>query len=340
MKKQNKGEWSEFLTKLSILANPYVFVEQQKKLVRSIKISNKTYIVLGKSVYESISQNGCVKNRFVCFSQEIKDKLPIIYKQLKLGKRSFNLKEAEKLANKFGFNTSCDVSHDKGDVVLTFEELTAFSTQESVSLKSFLGDNPTLLNASKYSTRIRYKIDNINEEVIQNLASKNLKARQNLSCLTSEGAILGNFYFSETMENNLDFLNAKTALAQAVLMHFTKQDKEVSSMNYLNQSINDEVLQHNAEQAVKRLLKASLLGMNPSEGWDGVAKTSENLLIAMPDMTCKMLKGGTSVENFLYENCYIDTPSQSKHSYGKIYQSGKDWYIDLNFQIRIKKNSI
>lgn len=342
MKKQNKGEWSEFVTKLSILAHQSLRLvnvdnlEKTQCTVRSIQISNKMYLLVGKSIYETTYTKDGNKptNRFVCFAHDIKAKLPSIYDKLKVGKRSFNIPEAEQLALKMGIDTVCDLSHNKGDITLTFLDDVGrpLPKHEAVSLKSFLGDNPSLLNASVQSTRIRFKIDAIDEDVLYSLHKENKKARPNMESLVKLGASFNEVHFSDTMENNLNQLKAKEELAFAVLSHFTKSDTKASTMDLLETMTEDK---DSFNKAMKSVLRASLIGMNPSEYWDGLPKVSDNLLIALPDNSCEALVGKNTVESYLYNFCYIDTPSQSKHRYGKLYKKDNDWYIDLNFQIRL-----
>lgn len=343
MRKQNKGEWSEYTTKLEILGNKAIrVVDYEDKtnnvcVVRSLQVSNKRYMLLGKSIYETTFLNEGVDSRFVAFNTDIQKQLKVIHTKIRNGRGSFSVSEAESLANKLGIDTATDYYHNKGDVYLEYLEPSGkVSKPQAFSIKSFVGNNPTILNASVNSTRMKLRITGLSEEVLKGLKSKNMRVRENINTILENGGGFRFVKFSDTLGANLGKLNAQKQIVFAVISHFRKKEKGASKMEYL-ESLSTEDKKGSFNSAIKRVLRASLTGMMPSEHWSGVTSISERMLIKQPDGSCVAFLGKNQLESYLYKFCYIDTPSQSKHKYGKIYEEDGQWFIDLNFQIRLAK---
>lgn len=347
MRKQNRGEWSEYTTKMSILGSKAIrVIDHELKtdsvcVVRSLSVSNKKYKLLGKSIYETTTlDDGKTSSRFVAFNDDIQHALSVIHKRVKQGRGSFEVLEAEALANRLGIETSADYYHNKGDVYLEYlKNCGNVSAPEAFSIKSFVGNNPTIMNASINSTRIRLRITDLDNDTLNMLKQKNLRVRDNVQKILSLGGGFRWVSFSDTLDANLAALDAKKQLVFAVLAHFNKKEKGASKMAYLETLSKDEK-KGSFEAAMKRVLRAALTGMMPSEYWTGVGSISEKMLLAMPDGSCVAFLAKSALENYLYNHCYIDTPSQNKHKYGFIYEEQGQWFIDLNFQIRLARSII
>lgn len=343
MVKQNKGEWSEFTTKLEILKNNKILVSsvdsdaQKYCVVRSIQIDNKNFELLGKSIYQIHQKKGEKQYEFITFNEKIKRELTAINKKVKTGRKSFSIKEAEKLASFLKVKTCSDYSHNKGDLVLTYiKKNGAISDKEYFSVKSFVGNNPTILNSSTHSTRIKIRITGLSDDTLLNIASKKQKVRENINEIMNLGGGFRFVKFSDTLGSNLGKLNAQKQVVFAVIGHFRKSFVGVSTLKKLQEQSKD-YKKETFESAMKRVLRASITGMMPSEHWDGSPVINNNLLLKQSNGSCIAFLDKESLENFLFENCYIDTPSQSKHRYGYVYKENNEWFIDLNFQIRLAK---
>lgn len=346
MRKQNKGEWSEYTTKIEILGNKSIRVVDYENdtentcVVRSLQVSNKKYMLLGKSIYETTTIDGEANSRFVAFNDEIQEKLDVIHRKVKNGRGSFSVVEAEQLADKLGIDTATDYSHNKGDVFLEYLEASGHvSKPQAFSLKSFVGNNPTIMNASVNSTRIKLRITGLSDEKMMALKNQNMRVRENINAILESGGNYRLVSFSDTLGANLGKLNAQKQVVFAVISHFRKKEKGASKMEFI-ESQSQECKKVDFKLAMKRVLRAALVGMMPSEHWSGVATVSDKMLIKQPDGSCVAFLGKGALESYLYNFCYIDTPSQSKHKYGHIYKEGNEWFIDLNFQIRLAKSKV
>lgn len=345
MIKQNKGEWSEFTTKLEILSNKAIKVissndKEDVCVVRSIQMSDKLFKLLGKSIYEVKKDNsGEEQVKFVTFDNQIKKELEPIHKKIKNGRGSFMVKEAEKVAKTLGVSTCSEHNHNKGDINLEYIQADGkVSPLSSFSIKSFVGNNPTILNSSIHSTRVKLRITGLSDEVLEKLKSNPQKARDNVREILALGGGFRFVKFSDTLGANLGKLNAQKQIVFAIISHFCKTDNVASKFNIIEKSSKDYKLD-TFRQAIKRVLRSSLTGMMPSEHWNGECVISDNLILKKSDGSCLAFLNKESLEDYLYNNCYIDSPSQTKHRYGKIYKEDNQWFIDLNFQIRLAKSN-
>lgn len=55
------------------------------------------------------------------------------------------------------------------------------------------------------------------------------------------------------------------------------------------------------------------------------------------DVVCYHFYDKTQFEDYLFYNTQVDTPDPSRHRFGKIYQEGSKYFMDLNLQIRFSK---
>jgi hypothetical protein len=85
---------------------------------------------------------------------------------------------------------------------------------------------------------------------------------------------------------------------------------------------------------IKDLLEAVALGMRPSKPWVGLAEAKGGHLIvtSIGDVICHHALDKDTLRNYLFENTTIDTPSTSRHKFGKIVNEK----LMLNFQVRFK----
>ena len=77
----------------------------------------------------------------------------------------------------------------------------------------------------------------------------------------------------------------------------------------------------------------------PSKVWGGNYDATGGYLIVKQDgeVLCYHIYNKNEFENYLFNNTKLETASSERHSFGKIYKSGIDFYIKLNLQIRFSQ---
>ena len=89
---------------------------------------------------------------------------------------------------------------------------------------------------------------------------------------------------------------------------------------------------------MKAFLKAVALGMIPSRIWSGEHEINGGLIVIDKngEVLCHHLRNISGFENYLFNNTAFDTPSSSRHNFGKIERKEDKYIFKLNLQIRLK----
>lgn len=92
------------------------------------------------------------------------------------------------------------------------------------------------------------------------------------------------------------------------------------------------------EYKIKQFLLAFALGMTCSTPWHGTFNANGGYIVIKEDgdIICYHFFDRNDLENYLFYNTKFDTPSTSRHLFGKIYEHGGRFFIKLNLQVRIK----
>ena len=99
---------------------------------------------------------------------------------------------------------------------------------------------------------------------------------------------------------------------------------------------NETLIRHK----VKELLTNIALGMVPDTLWTGDYEATGGYIIVKDDgdVVCYHIYNHNAFKNYLYGNTRFDTPSKSKHGFGKVYEDENgEQYLKLNVQIRFVK---
>ena len=76
--------------------------------------------------------------------------------------------------------------------------------------------------------------------------------------------------------------------------------------------------------------------MVPSRPWDTYLNTYGGYLVVKEngDLVCYHLYNDDQFKDYLYNNTRFETPSTSRHGFGKIYEEDGELKLKLNLQIR------
>lgn len=205
------------------------------------------------------------------------------------------------------------------------------------SIKSFVGSDPTLLNASQ-STRVAYCLGNesFSPSVIRSINNTKDISKKFNTIFKTHTVEFGRFH-SQTFENNLNIISA--GLPQSVMNVLLK--RYIVNKRYIKDLASKE-----EEEAIKALLMHAMIGMMPTTPYkkkDGevgslvIVKDKINWDIDVVDITSATFK------DKLFQAAYIETPSTTRHEFAKIYRDPPktgDSFIDLCLQIRLSSKLI
>jgi len=353
----NKGEWSEIYTLLKLASDKGVFAADSDlnkiehlyypilKIIRSELDGKFEYCLNSKIVVKN--SDGVTLSELSL--EEFSDRAELLLKRIQNATGSSNrFEEFEEFLKDINCHTLKAQSNEKRDITLVVHDpVTHHEPSLGFSIKSKLGGDSTLLNASG-ATNFIFKITGYkfsNEEVEDvNSIDGGGKIQDRVERIKEIG---GNFEFShvssEIFEQNLRVIDSKLPeiLAEMLLIYFSGKDNHVENiilrMNEVNPcnfpSSNDHPFY---EYKVKRLLHDVSLGLTPSKKWSGLFDATGGYLIVKEDgeILCYHIYNANEFQDYLVKNTRFESPSSSRHGYGKLYDSEREFLFNLNLQIR------
>ena len=353
---KNKGEWTELLVFVKLLAEQKLFLSDKdlNKKVDSFNLKKVTtrnldldFYIIDKSTIQLIDFETKEK-RQINISELLSEKnLNSIKDSIINGKRTFTIPEFDIIQKSLGFDVvKGGTSSQKSDIVLDIQNDEIDKQNEGFGIKSYLGSKPTLLNASG-NTNFIFRIDDFDDSKIDeiNAIDTRTKLKDRIIFIEKFG---GKFKYigaeKETMEHNLKISDSLMPnIVGHLLLSFyrkrisklTKIINEIHKDGTLNNEINYGG-KDSLEIKVKRLLIDILLGFFAGKKWDGNYLANGTIVMKKSgDCVGFHIIDSKSLKDYLFENISLDTPSTTRHRFGKIYKE-KDGklYFKLNLQLR------
>lgn len=395
---KNKGEWSEVYVFFRILGNPTLtqcdenLIERKDGSIRVREIfrapesksgKKKTAIEPLQYILDESSKSWRVENKAkesVVKIHDCKEHADLLLKYItseddietktELCKEIYNF-----LVNKLLSTAIKASASEKKDIELSIEEkLSGCLFRSGFSIKSLLGENPTLLNVSG-ATYFTYKISGITVETaneiqgysIQEHVYQALKRGWLSSVVTQIKKREGSLTFhsmNETFQENLEFIDTKMPeiLANYVLLAYSaipKEDRSKKkgsshSIARITEAISKanpvKFSEKNKEKLYKykinRFLEAVALGMTPGSPWSGVEDANGGYIIVKSNgaVVAFLIYDRKLLQAYLFNNTKFDVPDikrinknrikNGEPPVGRIYEKGGSLFITLPLQIR------
>lgn len=348
---KNKGELSELYVFIQTLLNkqiPFANKDLTKKN-DLINISKVTTHNIENSYYINSNNEVLIKNKS---NLELVEKyniadiittevLDIIKDKIKNGSGTFNIDEFNIIQDKLGISiVKGGTSYQKADIILDVKTKNYEKIDEGYGIKSYLGNTPTLFNASG-TTNFIYQISGLKGDIIDeiNNISTRTKIIDRINAIESNGGLL-KFIGAENKTLNDNLKKVDGDIPQIIGKMLTCFYKErFSNIN----EIVDHISKSNEECdlisiKVKRLLLDILLGIFPGKEWDGEYGANGTIVVKQDGESVAFhIIDQKELKDYLYENIKFDTPSSTRHRFGKIYiERDGNMYFKLNMQLRFK----
>lgn len=357
----NKGEWSEIYTFFKLLGDGEVYAGDENankienlfypivKILRSEKEGNTDYVLQNRDVVIQTSEGEeLLRVAASVFSYEAE----VLLRTIREEDGAFPAPQIEKFMNSIRCYSLKAKSSDKTDIrIVLHDPRTRLNSEMGFSIKSHLGGDSTLLNASK-STNFNFKIKG-SEFSSKDIADVNaLNPKRNkviarVDAIKEKGGILvfdkvDNSIFA----SNLSMLDADLPRMVASLL-LEQLDSGVSGLKQLTERIAQKNPLNCGAKApfhfyaykIKHLLTSVALGMMPATPWDGRFDANGGYLIVREDgqVLCYHFYDRNRFEDFLFANAYLERSSTTKHDYASIVKE-KDGTLSfkLNFQVRLR----
>ena len=353
---KNKGEWTELLVFVKLLAEQKLFLSDKdlNKKVDSFNLKKVTtrnldldFYIIDKSTIQSIDFETKEKRQIDILELLSEKTLNLIKDSIINGKKTFTVPEFDIIQKQLGFDViKGGTSSQKSDIVLDIQNDEIDKQNEGFGIKSYLGSKPTLLNASG-NTNFIFRIDDFDDSKIDevNAIDTRTKLKDRIIFIEKFG---GKFKYigaeKETMQHNLKISDSLMPnIVGHLLLSFykkrisklTKIINEIHKDGTLNNEINYGE-KDSLEIKVKRLLIDVLLGFFAGKKWDGNYLANGTIVMKKSgDCVGFHIIDSKSLKDYLFENISLDTPSTTRHRFGKIYkEKNGELYFKLNLQLR------
>lgn len=355
-KNKNKGEWSELLTFIRILVEQQILLSDEtlnptSNFFKVTKVTGKNinldFLLTNKDQIEILNKD-TTAIKIIEINKLIDEKvLNNLVAKIRAGKGTFAIPDFEVIQDALGLTIiKGGTSYQKADIILDIQNDVLAKENEGFGIKSYLGSKPTLLNASG-NTNFIFEIENLAKDQVDKINAINTRTKltDRIQAIEKNGGVFK--YVApekKTMEYNLKLVDSlMPELIGNILLTFYKH--RIASISQIVDYIHDHTDLINKIQyedknflinKVKKLLLDVLLGFFAGSKWDGsyeangtivVKKSGEQVGFHIIDLE--------SLKSYLFNNIKLDTPSTTRHRYGKvIMENDNKLYFKLNLQLR------
>nr|WP_295487435.1 HpaII family restriction endonuclease [uncultured Streptococcus sp.] len=242
----------------------------------------------------------------------------IVLESIKSGKETFEIPEIEPFLQKIKI-TKIKASNDsKKDIIFKIhDDFTGAEPIIGFSIKSYIGNKPTLLNASG-AIKVQYKLSRplstYEVEFLHNINTRT-KIKDRVEYIKDKGVLLDfDSMINETFNRNLQMVDYRMPeiLGNLFLESYFVEGKSISDVvdKYCDELSEDkEIIIHK----VKDLLVAVALGMEPNTKWTGLEDANGGYIVVKDDgeVLCYHIYDRNKLRNYLFRNTKFDSPSSS-----------------------------
>lgn len=265
---------------------------------------------------------------------------------------AFGVPQIEVFMNSIYCHSLKAKSSDKTDIrIILHDRRTKINSKMGFSIKSQLGGDSTLLNASK-ATNFNFKVTEVNlsdDEIaaINSINPKRNKVIERVNAIKKKGAkLVFDKVDNSTFRNNLIMLDGDLPAIIANLL-LEQLNTGVSTLKELAKEITEaNPLKYDIGQAspfyaykIKHLLTSAALGMMPATAWSGKFDANGGYLVVKKDgeILCYHFYDRNRFEDYLFSNAYLERSSTSRHEYASVIkETDGTLSFKLNFQVRLK----
>lgn len=359
--KGNKGEWSEIYTLLKLLGEGKIYAGDQNlnkiqdlfypiiMILRQEKDGDYNYKLQDKDVViQTPAGEDLLRIPASVFLVEAENLL----KAINENDGAFGVPQIEVFMNSIYCHSLKAKSSDKTDIrIILHDRRTKINSEMGFSIKSQLGGDSTLLNASK-ATNFNFKVTGVDfsdDEItaINSINPKRNKVIERVNAIKKKGASLEfEKVDNSTFRNNLVMLDGDLPAIIANLL-LEQLNSGISTLKELAEKITEtNPLKYDVEQAspfyaykIKHLLTSAALGMMPATAWSGRFDANGGYLVVKKDgeILSYHFYDRNRFEDYLFSNAYLERSSTTRHEYASIIkETDGSLSFKLNFQVRLK----
>lgn len=350
----NKGEWSELYAFMKLLSQGRVYAANENVE----KIDDVFYPILkimreeqkGQSIDyvitdENINIEVQSKTIMTVSRKELDDSANRLLREISAHSGSFELEEIADFANGIKVTKIKAPSSDTTDISMQIEDIhTNYIRNVGFSIKSEIGNAPTLLNAGK-TTNFIYKITDITSEQAEEINAINTKTKikDRVKAIKDFGGCIS-YADMEHQGFKRNLIMVDSSMPQIIgnmLLYYYEEDvKECDKLVKLAGE-RDPLGYGDAmmyEYKFKKFLCSCALGMKPAKKWDGLDEANGGYIIVKADgeILAYHIYNRNFFEQYLLDNTILERASTSRHEYMSLYEEDEEMFIKFNLQVRFR----
>ena len=353
----NKGEWSEMYVLLRLLSQGKIHAADENvekiediffpilKIMREELKSNKyEYVVNDDALKIQIFLNDNFIKEFD--KQTFEEQADYLYSQILQGaNRAFPIEQTEDFMKEIGCTRLAAPSSDKTDITMQIHDIqTGFSPVCGFSIKSEVGNAPTLINATG-ATNFIYEITGLTDEQIDsiNAIETKSKIRDRMQRIFTEATSIDFVKVnSDSFARNMMLIDSRLIelVAHSLIYHY--RDGLSTCKEVIEQMENDNPMNYPTEgfyeYKYKKLLCSAALGMTPAKKWDGIDEANGGYIIvtAKGDVLAYHIYNRAFFESYLLNQTKYERGSTGRHGFASLYKEDSKVYMKLNLQVRFR----
>jgi type II restriction enzyme len=360
MLKGNRGEWSEIYVFFKLLAEGKLYGADGKfekmedvyyPILKILRNKNEGWEYLRNSeikVVDGKTKKVIAKFPFGIFEKNAK----IVFEKIKSQKKNnIKIPEIEEFLQEIKCGNIKANSRDKRDITLVVHDLKIGCVQSlGFSIKSEVGSSSTLFNSSQ-TTNFTFEIkgNGLSDKDIARInrigkENKRNKYRKKVAEILSSGNKLVFFGMEDNnFKANLQIIDSKLPEILGNIILYYYSGKGIALKELAEKLEKDNPCNLESEKGhlfyhykLKNFLTDVALGMTPSAIWQGKYDATGGYIIVKKDgdIICYHIFNRNEFQEYLINSTRLETPSGSKHGFGKIYKEKGKLLIKLNLQVR------
>ena len=371
----NKGEWSEAYAFVKLLGDGRVYASDENLNINYDKFYPilKVYKNEIERYYETNTDEGIVNivnsNGDVFCSLKTSEFADVAEKSVDIirkGTKAKNVKKGQKggtfevpimndFLNKIGIEKIKSANTGKTDIILEiWDETLRTKKKLNFSIKSFLGAEPSLMNASQ-ATNFTFKVDGMSDDEFMKLNDYKGKnwLKKKFGVIYKEYRA-GNYDVTwiderdNMLYQNLRLIDSNLPkIISDMLFYFYSHGKsgsitllteELIKSNPLNLADEEKAIFY--KKKVTEYIEAVTFGLMPSKRWNDNNEINGGLLTVRNDgkiVYHHILYDYDSLKNYLFKNTKLETGKTKRHKFGQLYKKENgEIFFKLNLQLRYK----
>ena len=237
-------------------------------------------------------------------------------------------------------------STEKRDIEIQIHDTNTNQTPiQGFSIKSYVGNRPTLLNAGR-TTNFTFLVRGCDANLMDAVNSIDTRTKivDRVRAILSAGCTLEFAGMdSDCFRRNLQKVDSlmPQIMAQMLLAHYTTGVGKLSEVVAMLERDDPLGMDNDGYYTykMKTVLCAFALGMIPSDPWSGIEDANGGYIVVKEDgdVVCFFLYDRNVFEEYLLESTMFERASTTRHGYMEVYRENDGYYLKLNLQIRFAR---